>query len=115
MRAGHRLAHDAATLAAALAHQRTPGLARLLAFVIVAYAVSPIDLIPDFIPWLGQLDDLLIIGLGVAVMRRIIPADVWAECSTSAANTSRRLKVAGAVLVLALWALLVWLVIAWLR
>ncbi len=111
MSAGHRLAKDAATLAAALAHPRTPWLARILAFVVVAYAVSPIDFIPDFIPWLGQLDDLLIIGLGVAIMRRIIPGDVWDECGETVANASRRIKVAGAILVLTLWAVVVWLVI----
>ncbi len=115
MRAGHRLAHEAATLAAALAHKRTPWLARIIAFLVVAYAVSPIDFIPNFIPWLGQLDDLLIIGFGAAIMRRLVPDDVWQECSQTAATTSRRVKVAGAIMVLAVWALLVWLVVLLLR
>ena len=54
---------------------RTPWYARLLAAVVVAYALSPIDLIPDFIPVLGYLDDLVLVPLGIALAIKMIPAE----------------------------------------
>lgn len=57
---------------------RTPWFVRLLALGVAAYALSPIDLIPDFIPVLGYLDDLLIVPLGVLLVLRLVPADVLA-------------------------------------
>ncbi|KAF1710992.1 YkvA family protein [Pseudoxanthomonas sacheonensis] len=63
---------------------RTPWLARLLALGIAAYALSPIDLIPDFIPVLGYLDDLVIVPLGLMLVLRLIPADVLASSQTKA-------------------------------
>lgn len=61
-------------------HPMTPWYAKLLVAGVVAYALSPIDLIPDFIPVLGYLDDLLLIPLGVALAIRMIPPSVLAEC-----------------------------------
>lgn len=58
---------------------RTPWYARLLAAAVVAYALSPIDLIPDFIPVLGYLDDLILVPLGIALAVRLIPATVVEE------------------------------------
>lgn len=66
---------------------RVPWYARALAAVIVGYAFSPIDLIPDFIPVLGYLDDLVLIPLGVALLLRLIPAEVMAECRARAVET----------------------------
>jgi uncharacterized membrane protein YkvA (DUF1232 family) len=63
---------------------RTPWYARLFTGFIVAYAFSPIDLIPDFIPVLGYLDDLVIIPLGVLLALKMIPAQVMAECRAKA-------------------------------
>lgn len=63
---------------------RVPWYARLLAGVVVAYAFSPIDLIPDFIPVLGYLDDLLLVPLGIALVIRLIPPHVLAECRAEA-------------------------------
>lgn len=63
---------------------RTPVLARVVIIVAVAYAVSPIDLIPDFIPFFGQLDDLLILPLLIALAIRLIPPDVSARCRRDA-------------------------------
>ncbi len=63
---------------------RTPLLARLVIIIAVAYAVSPIDLIPDFIPFFGQLDDLLILPLLIALAIRLIPSDVSARCRREA-------------------------------
>jgi uncharacterized membrane protein YkvA (DUF1232 family) len=63
---------------------RTPWYARLFTGFIVAYAFSPIDLIPDFIPVLGYLDDLLIVPLGVLLALKMIPTQVMAECRAKA-------------------------------
>src|SRR5512139_812634 len=63
---------------------RTPWYARLLAGIVVAYAFSPIDLIPDFIPVLGYLDDLLLVPLGVMLALRMVPRDVLDECRARA-------------------------------
>ena len=75
------------TYALALAYRdpRTPWHAKLWAACVVAYAVSPIDLIPDFIPVLGFLDDLILLPMGIALAIRLIPADVMDECRTNAA------------------------------
>ena len=75
------------TLAVALAakHPRTPWYAKAIAVATVAYFLSPIDLIPDPIPVLGQLDDLLIVPLGVLLVRRLTPPDVLEECRREAA------------------------------
>jgi len=60
-------------------HPDTPLLAKLLGALVVAYAFSPIDLIPDFIPVLGYLDDLVLVPLGIFLVLRLIPAPVLAE------------------------------------
>ena len=60
-------------------HPRTPLAAKILAALVVAYAFSPIDLIPDFIPVLGYLDDLIIVPAGIYLALRLIPEDVVAE------------------------------------
>ena len=65
-------------------HPRTPWYAKVLAAVVVAYALSPIDLIPDFIPVLGYLDDLNIVPLGIAAVLRLMPAEVLDDCRTRA-------------------------------
>jgi uncharacterized membrane protein YkvA (DUF1232 family) len=74
------------TLALYLAarHPATPWYARWLVAAIVAYALSPIDLIPDFIPVLGYLDDLILIPLGIALALRLIPPQVMSECRLQA-------------------------------
>ncbi|MCC6178000.1 MAG: DUF1232 domain-containing protein [Chloroflexi bacterium] len=63
---------------------RVPWYARVLVAGIVAYALSPIDLIPDFIPILGYLDDVILVPLGITLALRMIPPEVMAECRTEA-------------------------------
>lgn len=70
---------EIAVLASALADPRTPFAARALGVAVVAYAVSPIDLIPDFIPVLGFLDELILLPIALWAIRRMIPSDVLAE------------------------------------
>lgn len=85
---------------------RVPWHAKALVFLVVAYAVSPIDLIPDFIPVLGYLDDLVILPLGILLAVKMIPADVMQDCRRMAATelTGRKTGVmAGAVVVIAVW------------
>ncbi len=73
-------------------HPRTPWYAKALALLVVAYALSPIDLIPDFIPLLGYLDDLILLPLGVLLVVRLVPPAVMAECERRA----REMETAGA-------------------
>ncbi|MGL5063285.1 MAG: YkvA family protein [Microcoleus sp.] len=86
--------------------RRVPWYARVLAGVTVAYAFSPIDLIPDFIPILGYLDDLLIVPLGIWLVLKMIPPAVLTECREKAAAEIERGKptnqVAAAIIV-AIW------------
>jgi len=85
---------------------RVPWYARLFAAVVVGYALSPIDLIPDFIPVLGYLDDLILIPLGVALALMMIPAPVMQECREQARASLQEgmpvSRVAAAVIV-AIW------------
>ncbi|MGH8388972.1 MAG: YkvA family protein [Pseudomonas sp.] len=61
-------------------HPQTPWLPKLISVFVVAYALSPIDLIPDFIPLLGYLDDVIILPLGILLAIRMMPAHVLREC-----------------------------------
>jgi uncharacterized membrane protein YkvA (DUF1232 family) len=79
----------------ALKDPRVPWYAKLLAGSVVAYAVSPIDLIPDFIPVIGYLDDLVLVPLGVALAVKLIPPDVWSECRAKAARAAAETKFLG--------------------
>lgn len=63
---------------------RTPVLAKVLALLVAAYALSPIDLIPDFIPVLGYLDDVILVPLGLVLVVRLIPAALMAEFRVAA-------------------------------
>lgn len=67
------------TLWFARSHPRTPLVAKVVAGLVVAYAFSPIDLIPDFIPVIGYLDDLILVPLGIYLTLKLIPQDVIAE------------------------------------
>lgn len=93
------------TLYLAARHPGTPWYAKAVAALVVAYAFSPIDLIPDPIPVLGYLDDLLLLPLGFLLARRLVPADVWEECAARAREgigAPPRSRAAAVVIVL-LW------------
>ncbi|GBF04017.1 hypothetical protein DAERI_010189 [Deinococcus aerius] len=94
---------------------RTPWPARLLALLVLAYALSPIDLIPDFIPVLGQLDDLLLVPAGLWLALRLIPPPVIADARAQAAAQPARLarSLWGLLLMLGLYALAVGLLWRW--
>ena len=97
-------------------HPETPRAARWVAIAVIAYAVSPIDLVPDFIPVLGQLDDLILIPLGIALVVRMTPKPLWAALLEEARASPDPLPrlVWGAVVVVVLWIVLIALAIwAW--
>jgi uncharacterized membrane protein YkvA (DUF1232 family) len=103
------------TYALALAYRdpRVPWYARLVAACVVAYALSPIDLIPDPIPVLGYLDDLLLVPLGIALAVRLIPPAVLAECRTrAAASGDRPVNWVAAGVIVAVWLVLAALAVA---
>lgn len=84
--------------------RRTPWYARLVAVCVVAYALSPVDLIPDFVPILGYLDDLLLVPLGIALAIRLIPAEVMAESRVQAAAAPQKpTSYGGAVVIVGIW------------
>ena len=94
-------------------HPDTPWYAKLLVAGIVAYAFSPIDLIPDFVPVLGYLDDLILIPLGLALAIRLVPPAVLAECRARAQERRKLVsRTAGAVIV-AIWLALATLGLWW--
>src|SRR5215211_5514465 len=101
-----RLKAEVFALYLAYKDPRVPWYARLFALCVVGYAFSPIDLIPDPIPVLGYLDDLILIPLGVSLAIRMIPEPVLAECrekARQASRESRPVNRVSAVAVVAVW------------
>ena len=79
-----KLKTDIPALFLALKYKRTPVIAKILAGITVAYALSPVDLIPDFIPVFGYLDDVILLPAFIALTVRLIPEDVLTECREQA-------------------------------
>jgi uncharacterized membrane protein YkvA (DUF1232 family) len=105
---------DAHAIYLASGDPRVPWAAKLLAVAVAGYALSPIDLIPDFIPVLGVLDDLIIVPLGIWLVIELIPEDVMREYRAMAsAAAARPVSKAAAIIIVALWisgaALLGWM------
>ncbi len=107
-----RLKTEAYALYLASKHPRTPWYAKILAALIIGYALSPIDLIPDFIPVVGYLDDLILVPLGIALLIKIIPGDILEECRTKAeADLSKRKPKnwVAAIIIIVIWLLVIYL------
>jgi uncharacterized membrane protein YkvA (DUF1232 family) len=95
---------------------QTPWYAKLFIATVVAYAVSPVDLIPDFIPVLGYVDDLVLVPLGIIVAIRLIPPHVLAECRLRAHEADVGAQSAGriaAIVVVGIWFILAALCALW--
>lgn len=95
--------------------RRTPLAAKLIGGLVLAYALSPIDLIPDFIPVLGLLDDVILIPLGVALAIRFVPRQQWLEAQEQALQFKGKLPrvMWGIVLIVLIWLLLAGLAAWW--
>ena len=108
-----RLRLDALALGLAVGHPRTPWYAKLLVAGLVAYVVTPVDLVPDVIPVLGIIDDLIFVPVALALAARFVPAPVLADCRARAvevaqgAQVRRLARLAALVLWVAVIALLV--------
>lgn len=95
---------DVIALFVAARDPRTPWYAKAVAACVTAYALSPIDLIPDFIPVLGYADDLLIVPAGIWIAIRLVPTELMAEYRMTAERMqARQTSRAGALLVVAVW------------
>lgn len=103
-----RIKRDSLTLWFAAKHPRTPWYAKALGVFVVAYALSPIDLIPDFIPVLGYLDDVILLPGLIWLAIKLLPADVLHDCRARAdawskTNAPKPRNWIAAVLIVALW------------
>ena len=90
-------------------HPLTPWYAKLFAAAVVAYALSPIDLIPDFVPVLGYFDDLILVPLGIAIAIRMVPPAILAECRAQAQEAmsgERPVSRVAALVIVGIWLLL---------
>ncbi|MDQ0464273.1 uncharacterized membrane protein YkvA (DUF1232 family) [Caulobacter ginsengisoli] len=97
------LKRDVLALWIAARDRRTPWMAKVLAGAVAAYALSPIDLIPDFIPIVGYLDDVILLPAGIWLVVRMIPAPLMAEFREQAMRHERPVSRAGLVAILILW------------
>lgn len=106
-----RLKRDIHTLYFAARDPLTPWYAKLVVLIVIAYAFSPVDLIPDFIPVIGFLDDLILLPLGIALAIRLIPDTILNECRAREMITSERMRVLGYIA--AACVIFIWLVAAY--
>jgi len=112
------LKRDAHAVYLAARDPRTPWYAKALALLVAGYALSPIDLIPDFIPVLGYVDDVILVPLGIAAVVAMIPRNLMAEHRAAAIRAAERpMSRAAAAVIVCLWvaslALTVWLGTKW--
>lgn len=109
-----QLKTDTYALYLAYKHPGVPWYAKLFAALIVSYALSPIDLIPDFIPVLGYLDDLIIVPAGIALSKKMIPKEVLEECRSKAKSeiiNGKPKNWIAAFIILVIWSIAVFLVV----
>jgi uncharacterized membrane protein YkvA (DUF1232 family) len=113
----HRLRVEVHAAWLAARDPRTPWPARLFGLLLTAYALSPLDIIPDFIPVLGLLDDAILIPVGLWLFTRIVPPEIMADCRLRAELASQKPRsMWGVVIVIMVWiaaALLVAWLVAW--
>ena len=112
-----RMKRDTLALYLARRDPRVPWHAKAMAMVTAAYALSPIDLIPDFIPVLGYLDELIILPLFIYVTIRLIPPNIMVELRAQAdqhLSENRPRSMTGAVVIILIWLSIVALVVCWL-
>lgn len=101
------LKNEAFAVYLAAKDSRTPWYAKAVAFLTIAYAFSPIDLIPDFVPILGYLDDLFIVPAGIALAVRLIPPEVLEEARVRVAGSAldRSVGYVGMGIIIIIWIL----------
>ena len=109
------LKRDVVALYLAARDPRVPWYAKVVAACVAAYALSPIDLIPDFIPVLGYLDDVILVPLGIALAIRLIPPAILQEHreTASARIANRPTSRIGAAVIIIIWVILAALMIVW--
>jgi len=112
-----RIRRDTFALWFAVRNERTPRWLRWFGILIIAYALSPIDLIPDFLPIIGYLDELILLPAGLWLIVRYMPVDVLAESRARAddwlaAGKSRPRSAFGAIIVIVIWITVAWWLIA---
>jgi uncharacterized membrane protein YkvA (DUF1232 family) len=108
----NHLKSEIVALYLAYKHPRTPWYAKVLAGLIIGYALSPIDLIPDFIPVVGYLDDLIIVPAGIALLIKIIPKDILEESRVKAQSDFLNRKPKNwiaAIIIVLVWLLAIYL------
>jgi uncharacterized membrane protein YkvA (DUF1232 family) len=96
-------------------HPRTPWYAKVLGALILGYVLSPIDLIPDFIPVVGYLDDLIIVPAGITLLIKIIPTDILEECRAKAKSDFLNKKPKNwivAIIIVLIWLLAIYLTLS---
>lgn len=109
-----KLKKDVPAVFLAMKDKETPVLAKILAALTVGYALSPVDLIPDFIPVLGYLDDLILLPALIALTIKLIPALVWERCIKEAEdmwNDNKPKKWYYAIPIVMIWLLIIWLIV----
>jgi len=104
---------DVGALYFAIKHQDTPLVAKAIAVVVVGYALSPIDLIPDFIPVLGYLDDVILLPLGIGLVIKLIPKEIMEECrenSKNFFNNVKRVSWVAAIIIIIIWLSIIFII-----
>ena len=90
--------------------KETPIYAKIVAIIVVSYAISPIDLIPDFIPFLGYLDDLILVPLGIMLAYKLIPVDIIEKCRKEVKVKKENKRLGGNIaagVIIALWLVII--------
>ncbi|OBQ94586.1 MAG: DUF1232 domain-containing protein [Mesorhizobium sp.] len=109
-----RMKRDVVALWLAARDPRVPWYAKVVAGAVAAYALSPVDLIPDFIPIIGYLDDLVIVPLGILLAVKLVPAGLMREFRNTATRSTRPVSLTGLIFMIAVWIVaalaLLWLV-----